>query len=145
MVFSKACEYGIRATLYIANRSLNQERATLKDIASDIGSPVAFTAKILQKLSKNNLIDSTKGPHGGFHILPKNMKETKLIQIVAAIDGMDIFVQCGLGLKECSEVRPCPVHNKFKSVRNGLREMMESTTIFELATGIENKQTYLKH
>ncbi|HET8810789.1 MAG TPA: Rrf2 family transcriptional regulator [Flavobacteriaceae bacterium] len=145
MIFSKACEYGIRATLYIAHQSLNRERATLKDIAADIGSPVAFTAKILQQLTKNNLIDSTKGPMGGFHIAPEKMKNTKLIQIVEAIDGLDIFTQCGLGLKECSETRPCPVHDKFKPVRNGLHEMMDSTSVFELATGLEQKLTYLKH
>lgn len=145
MVFSKACEYGIRASLYIAHQSLNQKRATLKDIAEDIGSPVAFTAKILQQLTKNNLIDSTKGPAGGFHISPEKMKEIKLVQIVGAIDGLDIFTQCGLGLKECSETKPCPVHNKFKNVREGLFQMMDSTSVFELATGLEKKLTYLKH
>lgn len=145
MVFSKACEYGIRASLYIAHQSLNQKRATLKDIAEDIGSPVAFTAKILQQLTKNNLIDSTKGPMGGFHISPEKMKQIKLVEIVGAIDGLDIFTQCGLGLKECSETKPCPVHNKFKNVREGLFQMMDSTSVFELATGLEKKLTYLKH
>lgn len=144
MIFSKACEYGIRATLYIAHKSINQERATLKDIASEIDSPVAFTAKILQQLTRQNLITSTKGPTGGFIFEDAKMKETKLLEVVETIDGKEIFTQCGLGLKECSETHPCPVHNEFKHVRDGLHNMLQSTSIYELAIGLENKQTHLK-
>ena len=73
MIFSKACEYGIRASIYIAQQSLNDERASLKDISREIGSPEAFTAKILQTLVKNKIIDSIKGSHGGFEVKVKNM------------------------------------------------------------------------
>jgi Rrf2 family protein len=144
MIFSRACEYGIRATLYIAHQSLNKERATLKDIAAEIDSPVAFTAKILQKLTKNNLIGSTKGPTGGFTLAKTKMENTKLLEVVEAIDGKELFTQCGLGLKECSETHPCPVHNEFKHVRDGLHNMLQSTNIYELAIGLEDKKTYLK-
>ena len=51
-MFSKTCEYGIKATLFIAQMSQKGERVSLKDIASAIDSPSAFTAKILQTLSK---------------------------------------------------------------------------------------------
>ena len=49
-MFSKACEYAIRATLYIAGATANDQRVTVKDIASEVNAPEAFTAKILQKL-----------------------------------------------------------------------------------------------
>ena len=52
-MFSKACEYGIRATLFIATRSLDRARVSLKEIASEIEGPEAFTAKILQQLAQN--------------------------------------------------------------------------------------------
>ena len=45
-MFSKACEYGIRATIYIAMQSKEGNRVSLKDIADQTNSPVAFTAKI---------------------------------------------------------------------------------------------------
>lgn len=144
MVFSKACEYGIRAVLYIAHQSLNQERATLKDIAAQIDSPVAFTAKILQQLTKQEVLTSTKGPTGGFKLEKEKMKNTKLLEVVEAIDGKDLFSQCGLGLKECSETHPCPVHNEFKHVRNSLHKMMQNTNILDLAKGLEKRETYLK-
>ena len=56
-MFSKACEYGIKASTYIALQSLQDKRVSLKEIAEEINSPVAFTAKILHQLAKNNILD----------------------------------------------------------------------------------------
>lgn len=144
MMFSKACEYGIRATLYIAQKSLEMERVSLKDISSEIDSPEAFTAKILQQLVKNKIVISIKGPTGGFEIDPVQLEAVKLNQIVDAIDGDAIYVGCGLGLKECNENRPCPVHDKFKKIRDDLKSMLEHTSIYELATSLKGGVTYLK-
>ena len=144
MMFSKACEYGIKATLYIAVQSLDGQRVSLKDIAREVDSPVAFTAKILQNLVRDGILDSVKGPTGGFEIPKKRMDEIYLIEVVSAIDGDAIFTGCGLGLKECNAAAPCPVHYKFKAVRDSLRDMLSETTIFELATGIEVGSSVLK-
>lgn len=90
-MFSKSCEYAIRATVHIASKSAINERGTLIDIAKDIDSPIAFTAKILQQLVKNNVIHSIKGPHGGFFIPEDELQNVKLIQVVVAIDGNKLF------------------------------------------------------
>lgn len=81
---------------------------SLKEIAEEIDSPVAFTAKILQLLSKNKIVDSVKGAYGGFEIDREQMDKLKLSQIVDAIDGDKIYAGCGLGLKECNADKPCP-------------------------------------
>ncbi|MBR9832754.1 Rrf2 family transcriptional regulator [bacterium] len=143
-MFSKACEYGIRAAIYIASKSLIEERATLIDIAEEIDSPTAFTAKILQQLVKSNVVHSIKGPHGGFFIPAEEMKEVKLVQVVVAIDGNKLFTGCGLGLKQCNENHPCPVHFKFKEIRNELQHMLENTTIKEMAKGVETGLAFLR-
>lgn len=143
-MFSKACEYGIRAMVYVAVQSTDGRRANLKEIAKAIESPEAFTAKILQQLVKNNIIYSVKGPTGGFEIDRENLKDIKLCQIVSAIDGDGIYMGCGLGLKECDEKKPCPVHEKFKEIRDGLKVMLETTTMEELSLGLKNGLTFLK-
>ncbi len=143
-MFSKACEYGIRAIVYVATQSLNNQRATLIDIAKEIDSPTAFTAKILQKLVRNKVIYSTKGPTGGFYIPKNEMHEVKLIQVVVAIDNDKLFVGCGLGLRECDESRPCPVHFKFKIIRDGLENMLKTTSIYEMAVGVDSGLSFLK-
>lgn len=143
-MFSKACEYGIRATLYVAQQSLGGERTSLKDIAREIDSPEAFTAKILQQLARNSIIKSVKGPYGGFEISKEEMNTLKLSQIVDTIDGDKIYKGCGLGLKECNAAKPCPVHYKFLAIREDLRKMLESTSIYELATNLDTGLAFLK-
>lgn len=144
-MFSKTCEYGIRATIFIASQSYQDNRVGLKDIAEKIDSPEAFTAKILQILSKDNIIHSIKGVGGGFEIPKETMSQIKLIQIVSAIDGDRVFTGCGLGLSQCSEDHPCPVHEKFKSIRNELAFMLENTNLEELALGIKSGDTFLRY
>jgi Rrf2 family protein len=143
-MFSKACEYGIRATTYIAMQSLDDRRVSLKEIAEKIDSPVAFTAKILQILSKNNIVDSVKGAHGGFEITRTQIDRIKLSQIVYAIDGDTIYAGCGLGLNECNANKPCPVHDKFVEIRNDLKQMLENTSLYEMTVGLEVGLTFLK-
>lgn len=143
-MFSKTCEYGIRAVIHIAVQSQKGNRVSLKSIAKEIHSPEAFTAKILQQLARNELIRSIKGPNGGFEIEKSRMEEITLAQIVSAIDGDSIYKGCGLGLKDCSETRPCPVHHKFKKIRTDLRNMLESTTLLELTQGLKKGLTFLK-
>ncbi|UNY98380.1 Rrf2 family transcriptional regulator [Zhouia spongiae] len=143
-MFSKACEYGIRATLYIAEQSINSRRVNIKEIAKAIDSPEAFTAKIMQQLVKNHIVNSLKGPSGGFEMPNSGFNNIKLYQIVEAIDGDAIYKGCGLGLKECNEEHPCPVHFKFLSIREDLRKMLETTSVSELAHDLKKGIAFLK-
>ena len=142
-MFSRTCEYGIRATLHIADRSLQNERVSLKYIAETIDSPEAFTAKILQQLARVGIISSIKGPNGGFEIEAGKLETLVLAEIVRAIDGESIFIGCGLGLKVCDENRPCPVHNRFKLIRNELRSMLENTKVADMARSLNDGLSFL--
>jgi len=144
-MFSKTCEYGIRAAIFIASESLQDKRVGLKDIAQKIDSPEAFTAKILQVLARNKIVNSIKGVGGGFEIPKKKMKKIKMTQIVKAIDGDVVFTGCGLGLSKCSDEHPCPAHFKFKSIRTELATMLENTNLEELALGIVTGETFLRY
>ena len=143
-MFSKACEYGIRASIFIAKNSFEGKRVSPKEIAVEIDSPQAFTAKILQALVRNNIVNSVKGAHGGFEIDKKDIPLIKLSQVVEAIDGDAVYSGCGLGLSKCDENHPCPVHDKFKVIRDGLKVMLETTNLEELALGIKSGVSFLK-
>lgn len=143
-MFSKACEYGIRASTYIASQSIENRRVSLKEIAEEIDSPVAFTAKILQQLSRNEIVNSIKGAAGGFEIDKVKIDQIKLSEIVYAIDGDNVYMRCGLGLKQCNAKKPCPVHNKFVQIRSDLKNMLENTSLFEMTAGLEVGLTFLK-
>lgn len=143
-MFSKACEYGIKASIFIAINSYEGKRVSPKEISEEIDSPTAFTAKILQALVRDNIINSVKGAYGGFEIDKNKISSIKLSQIVNAIDGDNIYKGCGLGLHTCDEDHPCPVHDKFKIVRSELRDMLENTNLEQLALDIKSGVAFLK-
>jgi len=143
IMFSKACEHGIKAMIYIATQSLEGRRVKITDVAENSGCPEAFTAKVLGSLTKFNIVNSHTGPYGGFDIGLKQMKEIKMSDIVQAIDGDSLFNGCGLGLSECSNIQPCPMHRKFVKVRAEIKTMLTTTTIYELALGLKSGKTVL--
>ena len=144
MIFSKACEYGIRAAIYVASQSQEERRPNLKDISAEIGSPEAYTAKILQMLVKHKIITSVKGAMGGFEIEPKKMNRIRLEDIVVAIDGGFNDKTCVLGLKACSQKHPCPVHDKYKYIKSDLISMLQNTSLQEMSSGLKEGLTCLR-
>ena len=143
-MFSKACEYGIRSAIYIAEQSLLEKKVSLKEVAKAIDSPEAYTSKILQQLSKNNIINSDKGPTGGFSMDKSELQKVKLSTIVSAIDGDSIYKGRGLGLKRCNDKMPCRVHHRFKKIRDDLKDMLETTTVMSLTIDLSTGLTCLK-
>ncbi|MBW1294418.1 RrF2 family transcriptional regulator [Aquimarina litoralis] len=142
-MFSKSCEYGLRAIIFIAQQTSQNNKVSLNIISEEINSPQAFTAKVLQQLTKNNLVKSIKGPYGGFVIEEENM-DTKLSEVVRVLDGDSIYTGCGLGLKQCDANSPCPLHHRFVAIRNDLRNMLENTSLKSLANDLNADLAILK-
>lgn len=129
--------------MFIAQKSKENQRVGLKEIAKGIDSPAHFMAKVLQELSRKGLVLSIKGPNGGFYMEPIHLR-CSLADIVVAIDGDQLFHGCGLGLKACNENKPCPIHDEFKLVRSKLKSMLETTRIGEFTESLEKGLFYLK-
>jgi len=142
-MFSKTCEYAIRAMIFIAQKSKKGYKVGIKEIAAGIDSPVHFIAKILQDLSKKGFLQSLKGPNGGFYVDNEAM-EYSLADIVKAIDGDKIFLGCGLGLKECSPSQPCPIHHEFSKVRAATFTMLKKAKLGQFSSQLEKELTFLK-
>ena len=143
-MFSKTCEYAFRATTLIATASAAGERLSLDAIAERTDSPKAFTAKVLQQLARAGILISHKGPNGGFDLPPHAAKKLNLSRIVKAIDDDTVYRGCGMGLKDCNSMKPCPLHDHFERIREDLRTMLENTTVHSLTVGLEDGATFLK-
>ena len=65
-MLSKSTEYAIRALVFVQLRNWDEKRPSVREIAKEIEAPESYTAKILQTLTKNKLMDSLKGRGGGF-------------------------------------------------------------------------------
>ena len=143
-MFSKACEYGIRAAVFIALQSEKGSRVGLRDIAKSIDSPEAFTSKILQQLSRNELIHSSKGPIGGFEMTKYQLDTVMLSDVVRTIDGDAVYTGCGLGLPKCNASRPCPLHHEFMGIREKLKVMLTTMSVRQLAGSLKAGEAILK-
>jgi len=142
-MFSKTCEYGNKAVLYIAQQSLRQTRSKMSDIVQQIGSPEAFTGKVLGSLSRHGIVDSYTGPHGGFEISHDKLHDITISDIVRAIEGDLFFEGCVLGLGECNGEHPCPMHQSVEPIRSEMNEILQHTTVYEMAMGLKNKDSLL--
>ncbi len=143
-MFTKACEYGIRACIFVAINSREKKRVSLKEIAQAIDSPEYFTAKILQKLAKGKVIYSVQGAQGGFEMEENKIKSITLEDIVLVIDGEVAFTMCVLGLKKCSEENPCPVHHQYKHIKADFKQMIKTTTVQNMVNQVNDGHSFLK-
>ncbi len=141
-MFSKTCEYGIKAMIFVAQMSKEGSRVGIKDIAKGTAAPEHFIAKIMQELSRKKLVHSIKGPHGGFFMDDTDL-QTSLADIVTALDGNGIYTDCVLGLKNCNEKKPCPVHDQYKDIKRNLIKMIEESTIGDFNTKLDSGKFFL--
>lgn len=130
VIFSKKCEYALQAILYLASKN-DKKYFSAREIARDLKIPKEFISKILQSLVNFKIVGSKKGKNGGFY-LAKNPNKIRLIDIVEAIDGLDVFTTCVLGFPECSFDAPCPVHSEWEKLRSMAYDMLSSQTIDNL-------------
>ncbi len=65
MIYSKTCEYAIRALAYMADHR-DEEMCMIPRISEDTGVPQAYIAKIFQGLVRHGILSSRRGPAGGF-------------------------------------------------------------------------------
>ena len=143
-MFSKSCEYAIKAMIFVAQKSKDETRVSVKEIAKGTDAPEHFIAKIMQDLSRRKLIHSVKGPNGGFYMDANDLKNS-ISDIVKAIDGDSIYSDCVLGLKACSEKNPCPVHLEYKEIKKNLIKMIEHSTIGEFNDKLDSGKFFLKN
>ncbi len=142
MLLSNACEYGLRATLYLA--SLNQEGyVSIRKISDELDISFPFLTKIFQMLTQAGLLTSYRGPNGGV-ALARPADKITLKDIILAIDGPALFKECVLGLPGCGEQKPCPLHAKWAVERDRIEKMFASTKLNDMAKKITTFDVRLK-
>ena len=141
---SKFCKYAIRASVFVASKFNDNIKLSIKEIAKEIEAPPAFTGKILQTLNKHKIITSLKGPYGGF-FCEKYQLDLPVLEIVNAMDGLSIFRECVMGLHQCSDEHPCPMHSEYSKTRALLLESFQETSIGDLAKKLSDGRFHLKN
>lgn len=141
-MLSNSAKYALKAVLYLAVHSNENKKIMIKDIANPINVPQAYIAKLLQELSKQDLISSTRGINGGFYLTELNLKQP-VINVIYAIDGKNKMHSCLLSLEKCNENVPCPLHYIANPMRANLIEILSTKTIEDIASEINSGITFL--
>jgi Rrf2 family protein len=130
MLLSRACEYAIRAVLYLAKQQ-DAGYVSVKEIAEHTNVSFHFLGKILQSLTQKGLLVSYKGPKGGIQ-LASSPDDITVFQVVEAIDGLSVLNQCVLGLPNCGEGKPCALHDQWGPIRAEINDMFQGKSIAQL-------------
>ncbi|MGN6396713.1 MAG: RrF2 family transcriptional regulator [Mucilaginibacter sp.] len=141
-MLSYTCKTAIKAVIYLATKVESGDKSAIKEVAGYIGASEHTVGKILQTLARQKVINSLKGPSGGFY-LSGRQREQPIIHIVRAIDGPEIFKECGLGLSRCSSAHPCPIHNDYKRARDIVEDLFEKKVVSDLCIPVNDGLAYL--
>jgi len=143
-MFSKTTEYALRATIYIAQKGSRENKLGIDEIAKAIDSPKPFTAKILQMLTGGQIVSSTRGPNGGFYFTSQ-AKKLPALSILKVVHDEGVLKRCILGLHQCSQKNPCPMHAEFKEIRDRLNNLFEKKTIGDLVDKMNKSNIFINN
>lgn len=143
-MLTKTSEYALRSVVYVAMQAAEDKKVGVREIAKELELPLHFIGKILQDLVRKGVLASVKGPNGGFY-LSRPAADITILEIVRVIDGLEVFKRCGLGLKNCSDTHPCPLHTEFKKYRDGIAALFAAKTIQDLVQDIRSGQAYIRN
>jgi len=114
LIFSNTCQYAIKACIVLAEE---RGKIGIRDVSEKIGTPPAFTSKILQHLVKKGLISSGKGKGGGFYMSEEQYEKLSIRDIYEHLEGREVLDSCLLGLKKCDGNNPCPIHPQAAEIK----------------------------
>ncbi|MEN8789263.1 MAG: Rrf2 family transcriptional regulator [Flavobacteriaceae bacterium] len=140
-MLTNSSKYALKAVLFLTLHSDENHKLQVKDICEKMNIPKAYSGKLLQALAKRNIISSTRGPKGGFYVDEGNRKQS-IMSIIDTIDGRKKMEACIIGLEDCQEENPCPMHNLIASSRSKMIETFEETTLDDLAGNLNSKELF---
>ncbi|HUN85313.1 MAG TPA: Rrf2 family transcriptional regulator [Terracidiphilus sp.] len=131
MQLTRAADYGVRVMIHLAKLP-EHERALLPALAKATEAPVSFLSKVLQALSRAQLIVSRRGKSGGFSILPRG-REASMYQVIEAIDGPICLNVCLVSGRSCARRTSCPAHPIWAQAQRAILDVLVNASIADLA------------
>ena len=137
-MLSKTGRYGIRALLYLAANSSEKCLLGVRDLALKTEISEHMLSKVLQFLTKRDIITSRKGRNGGFY-MTQDQKNLNLVQVIKELEQTEYLISvCLLGQKYCNSKLKCPYHDRVTRIRSELQAIYAADTIEETALKIMN-------
>ena len=132
MILSQTALYALRALVHLARHG-EDGPVSVDVIAEELDLPRNYLSKILHTLGRAGLLESLRGPKGGF-TLARDPAETTLADVVDYFDPPDHVSRCLLGPGECKDREPCSAHERWQELRATHRRFLEDISLLDLTT-----------
>jgi len=121
--------YAVTAMLDLALH-FNKGPITLADISKRQGISLSYLEQLFSKLRKNELVDSTRGPGGGYR-LSRDANDIAVAQVINAVDEKVESTRCG-GLSNCQDGNPCLTHELWAELSDQIHGFLMSISLGQL-------------
>lgn len=121
--------YAVTAMLDLALHA-TEAPVPLADISQRQGISLSYLEQLFAKLRKQGLVDSARGPGGGYR-LSRDANEIAVADVVTAIDEKVDATRCG-GMGNCQDGKPCLTHELWSDLSRQLYEFLENISLGQL-------------
>ena len=135
MKITRACDYTIRALVYMAQHHMGTAFMR-SDIAKECNVPDSFLGKILQNLAKSDILVSERGKKGGFR-LGKEPNKICMYDVIVAVDGPLNINNCLDEQVDCCYYQSCCAHKMWKDVQADLIEKLKKYSLADISDGCQ--------
>lgn len=140
-IYSKPSKIAIYILSHIAEEG--ETLYSARDVTNLTGIPGPTVSKLLHLLAKDGILGSRKGPGGGFRLaLPP--EGLTLGRIISAVEGEDRYSKCIWGFAECSDTKPCPLHQKWTVLQEQLETFLNATTLQDMVDALQQERKLIE-
>ena len=129
---TRKLEYALIALRYIQGQS-EDKVVSAKEISGVYRIPLQLLAKILQELSKHDILEATQGAHGGYK-LKKSLDQMNLTALIKILEGPIGIMDCSIDTN-CVQLDICNIRKPISRVNDAIISMFDNLTLSEI-TGI---------
>ncbi len=127
-IITRTAQYAIRAVVYLAETG--DDRLTVAEVARGTGVPRNYLSKVLNALAQVGILESTRGPHGGFR-LAHPATDIFLSDVTAPFADIPTG-QCLLSPRACPHGRRCPCREECRALSEAISHFLTTTSIDHL-------------
>ncbi|MFL5728098.1 MAG: RrF2 family transcriptional regulator [Cytophagaceae bacterium] len=143
-MLTKKSKYGLKAMIYLASK---ENLVHISELSGKENIPQKFLETILLELKKHGLLESRRGPNGGY-IMGKPASEITFGQIIRILDGPLAPIPCVSEMAykrcdECEDEATCLVRKTMKKVRDRTAYILDNTTLAQSFNLEEYEKSFL--
>lgn len=140
MLYSKTCEYAIRALAYMASKETAGIYTSTDEVKKTTHIPGPYLSKVFGVLVRKEILIARQGPGGGV-AFARSPKEISLLDVIASIETTELIEkQCIMGLSECNAKHACPMHDEWGEMKRKMVNKLSRISIFDVSQALGSRE-----